>query len=75
MSAALTELWPFLILVTIGFLPNEIWRVFGLMLARGLNEDSEIVSQRAKAHISAGQHQDEDGRHARPEPVKEGRCR
>jgi hypothetical protein len=43
MSAALTELWPFLILVTIGFLPNEIWRVFGLMLARGLNEDSEIV--------------------------------
>lgn len=43
MSATLTELWPFLLLVTIGFLPNEIWRVFGLLLARGLNEDSEIV--------------------------------
>jgi len=24
-------------------LPNEIWRAFGLMLARGLDEDSEIV--------------------------------
>ncbi|MDO8877820.1 MAG: AzlD domain-containing protein [Pseudolabrys sp.] len=43
MSAALTELWPFLLLITIGFLPNEIWRVLGLLLARGLNEDSEIV--------------------------------
>lgn len=43
MSAALTELWPFLLLITVGFLPNEIWRVFGLILARGLNEDSEIV--------------------------------
>ena len=27
----------------VGFLPNEIWRVLGLVLARGLNEDSEIV--------------------------------
>lgn len=43
MSAALIELWPFLLLITVGFLPNEIWRVFGLILARGLNEDSEIV--------------------------------
>lgn len=43
MSAALTDLWPYLILVTVGFLPNEIWRVLGLVLARGLNEDSEVV--------------------------------
>ena len=43
MSAALTDLWPYLILVTIGFLPNEIWRVLGLVLARGLNEDSQVV--------------------------------
>lgn len=43
MNAAMAELWPFLVLITVGFLPNEIWRVFGLVLARGLNEDSEIV--------------------------------
>lgn len=43
MTAAMTELWPFLVLITVGFLPNEIWRAFGLVLARGLNEDSEIV--------------------------------
>jgi hypothetical protein len=43
MNAAMVELWPFLVLITVGFLPNEIWRVLGLVLARGLNEDSEIV--------------------------------
>jgi hypothetical protein len=43
MNAAVADLWPFLVLITVGFLPNEIWRVFGLVLARGLNEDSEIV--------------------------------
>ena len=36
-------MWPYLSLVLVGFLPNEIWRVLGLVLARGLNEDSEIV--------------------------------
>jgi hypothetical protein len=43
MNGALAELWPFLVLITVGFLPNEIWRALGLVLARGLNEDSEIV--------------------------------
>jgi hypothetical protein len=43
MSAVLADLWPYLVLVLVGYLPNEIWRVFGLVLARGLNEDSEIV--------------------------------
>jgi len=38
-----SALWPYLSLVFVGFLPNEIWRVLGLVLARGLNEDSEIV--------------------------------
>ena len=31
------------LLILVGYLPNEIWRVLGLVLARGLNEDSEIV--------------------------------
>ena len=43
MNAAMTELWPYLLLVLLGFLPNEIWRVVGLVLVRGLNEDSQIV--------------------------------
>ncbi|MDO9413075.1 MAG: AzlD domain-containing protein [Pseudolabrys sp.] len=43
MSAAMTELWPFLVLITVGFLPNEMWRAFGLVMARGLDEKSEIV--------------------------------
>jgi branched-subunit amino acid transport protein AzlD len=43
MNAVVAELWPYLLLILVGFLPNEIWRAFGLVLARGLNEDSEIV--------------------------------
>jgi Branched-chain amino acid transport protein (AzlD) len=43
MTAALAELWPYLLLVLVGFLPNEVWRALGLVLARGLNEESEFV--------------------------------
>jgi hypothetical protein len=43
MSPVITELWPYLLLVLIGYLPNEVWRVLGLVLVRGLNEDSDIV--------------------------------
>ena len=43
MNAVVAELWPYLTLILVGFLPNEIWRAVGLVLARGLNEDSEIV--------------------------------
>jgi len=43
MSAVMTELWPYFLLVLVGFLPNEIWRALGLVMARGLNEDSELV--------------------------------
>ncbi|HZL32117.1 MAG TPA: AzlD domain-containing protein [Pseudolabrys sp.] len=43
MSAATNALWPYLLLVLLGFLPNEIWRIVGLVLVRGLNEDSQVV--------------------------------
>ncbi len=43
MNAVMVDLWPYLVLVLVGYLPNEIWRVLGLVLARGLNEDSEVV--------------------------------
>jgi hypothetical protein len=39
----MAELWPYLLLILAGYLPNEMWRALGLVLARGLNEDSEIV--------------------------------
>jgi branched-subunit amino acid transport protein AzlD len=38
-----TELWPYLALILVGFLPNEIWRWLGLLAARGLEEDSQII--------------------------------
>src|SRR5262249_29870880 len=43
MSAVPSELWPYLALILVGFLPNEGWGWLGLLVARGLDEDSEIV--------------------------------
>ena len=43
MSTTVRELGPYLALVLVGFLPNEIWRIFGIVVARGLNEDSELM--------------------------------
>jgi Branched-chain amino acid transport protein (AzlD) len=37
------ELQAYLILIFIGFLPSEIWRWLGIVLGRGLDENSEIV--------------------------------
>ncbi|MGI8525590.1 MAG: AzlD domain-containing protein [Pseudolabrys sp.] len=36
-------LWPYFLLLLVGVLPNEIWRLLGLVLARGLDDDSELV--------------------------------
>lgn len=41
MSGWLLE--PYVALVLLGFLPSEIWRWLGIMLGRGLDEDSEII--------------------------------
>jgi branched-subunit amino acid transport protein AzlD len=43
MSAIGGELWPYLLLVVVGFLPNEIWRWLGLIAARGIDEGAEIL--------------------------------
>ena len=40
---AVEPLWPFLVLIVVGFLPSEIWRVLGVVLARGMRDDSEII--------------------------------
>jgi hypothetical protein len=34
---------PYVALVLLGFLPSEIWRWLGIMLGRGLDENSEII--------------------------------
>ena len=41
--SALGELAPYAMLVLIGFLPNEVWRVLGVVLARGLDESAPVV--------------------------------
>jgi Branched-chain amino acid transport protein (AzlD) len=43
MMSGLGEFWPYAALLLAGFLPNEIWRALGLVLARGLDEGSELV--------------------------------
>jgi hypothetical protein len=43
MNQLLAELWPYLVLISAGFLPNEIWRLLGLVLARRLNEGAEVL--------------------------------
>jgi hypothetical protein len=36
------DLHAYLLLVLVGFLPNEIWRVLGLVFAHGIDEESEL---------------------------------
>jgi hypothetical protein len=39
----LGSLAPYALLILVGFLPNEIWRMLGVVLARGLDEDSQVI--------------------------------
>ena len=34
---------PYLILLLVGFLPNEVWRWLGVVAARGIDEESELI--------------------------------
>ncbi|KAB2883697.1 MAG: AzlD domain-containing protein [Pseudorhodoplanes sp.] len=43
MNALSGELWPYVVLALVGFLPNEIWRALGFFAARGLDEGSEML--------------------------------
>lgn len=36
-------LWPYLVVIFVGFLPSEIWRWVAVFLVKGLSEDSEIL--------------------------------
>jgi hypothetical protein len=39
----LAELSPYLVLIAAGFLPNEVWRMLGIVVAHGFDESSELV--------------------------------
>ncbi len=40
---AFGELGPYLVLILVGFLPTEVWRMLGVVVARGVDEESELV--------------------------------
>jgi hypothetical protein len=35
--------WPYLVVIVIGFLPTEIWRVIGVLAGRGLSDDEPVL--------------------------------
>jgi hypothetical protein len=39
----LGDWWPYLVLILAGFLPNEVWRMLGVVASRGINEESELI--------------------------------
>jgi hypothetical protein len=41
--SVLADLAPYLALIAAGFLPNEVWRMLGIVAAHGLDEGSELV--------------------------------
>jgi hypothetical protein len=43
MNELLGPLAPFIVVVLVGFLPNEVWRMLGVVAARGLDERSDVV--------------------------------
>ena len=44
MKLVLQDIGPWFALLLIGFLPNEIWRLAGLILVRGLDENSQVIT-------------------------------
>jgi len=36
-------LWGYLVLLLVGFLPADIWRLLGVIIGRGLDEESELL--------------------------------
>ena len=43
LSALVGPLWPYLLVIVVGFLPSEVWLVLGVLLSHGLDERSEIL--------------------------------
>ena len=43
LTALVGPLWPYLLVIVVGFLPSEVWRVLGVLLSHGLDERSELL--------------------------------
>ncbi len=41
--SVLASWWPWFLLIVVGFLPNEVWRMFGVAASRGIDEESELM--------------------------------
>ena len=41
---AFEGLWLYLVLILVGFLPSDLWRMLGIAVARGLDEESEVLT-------------------------------
>ncbi len=70
LHATLHDLGPMLALILFGFLPNEVWRLVGLMLVRGLDEKSQTHRLGA-----GGGDRDAGGRAGATDPVDVGPAR
>jgi hypothetical protein len=44
MNSALATLGLYLALILVGFLPNEFWRLLGIVASRSLDEGSELLT-------------------------------
>jgi Branched-chain amino acid transport protein (AzlD) len=42
-AGILRDGWPYLLLIVVGFLPNEVWRMLGIVASRGIDENSELI--------------------------------
>jgi hypothetical protein len=42
-STSLGDWSPYFILIVVGVLPNEVWRMLGVAASRGLDEESELI--------------------------------
>ena len=41
--SVLGDWWPYFLLFVVGFLPNEAWRMLGVVASRGIDENSELI--------------------------------
>ncbi len=42
LQAMTGSFWPYLVIILFGFLPTEVWRVLGVFVGSGLDENSEV---------------------------------
>lgn len=43
MMSGYEGLWGYLVLVVVGFLPSDVWRLLGVLVGRSIDEESELL--------------------------------